>query len=86
MVYPTIHLNGTSKDALFEALSNACAAIREAEKALFETSPNARDYYPQGDGAYRQASNEYIARLERLGSVRVELYEILEAIEDQGAR
>jgi hypothetical protein len=83
MVFPTIHLNGTSKGALFEALSNACAAIREAEKALIETAPNARDYYPQGDGAYRKASDEYISRLERLGMVRCELYEILENVADQ---
>jgi hypothetical protein len=49
---PTLHRNGTSKEALTEALENAGHALRNAMNAIGETAPNGRDFYPQGDAVY----------------------------------
>ena len=77
---PTIHLNGTSKDALLDGYIDAREAIRAAIDKLCETAPNGRDYYPQGDGAFEKARDEHIARLKRLHDVATELGEIAERI------
>lgn len=59
MKYPTVHLNGTSGEALFEQNYEASKAIREALEVLREAAPNGRDYYPQGPGAFEQAVTEF---------------------------
>jgi hypothetical protein len=82
MKTPTIHLNGTSKQSLLEALSTALTALCVAQNAVSDCAPNARDYYPQGDGAFAQANREHIARLERLHGLRSELREIADAIDE----
>jgi hypothetical protein len=78
MIFPTIHLNGTSKDDLLEALMEANAAIRDAQKKLAETAPNGRDYYPQGPNVIYQAQDEHVARMNKLVEVERELSEIAE--------
>ena len=56
MTKPTIHLNGTSGEALLEGYRTAMEAVGEAVRKLNnETHPNARDYYPQGNHAYQDA-------------------------------
>jgi hypothetical protein len=84
MMIPTIHLNGTSEDALLEEVTSACQAIREAERALQNAAPNGRDYYPQGAGAIHSALEEHEARLKKLRDVRRELEELAEAISKGG--
>lgn len=81
LAVPTIHLNGTSKKALIEDLEKAVHALRAAVKAVAEASPNARDYYLQGHGAFPRATKEHASRLERVQSVEKELMTIWEAIE-----
>lgn len=66
MIKPSIHLNGTSADALTEAYANAVAALRAAISATEQADPNARDYYPLGHGAFEQARFEHLARLRSL--------------------
>lgn len=79
---PTVHLNGTSADALVEQLSKAMVAVQHARRALAEASPNARDYYPQGDSAFTRARNEHNARDASLAKIAEELMEIAEHVAD----
>lgn len=80
MTLPTIHLNGTSRDGLVSPLVAASDAIAVAFDALKQTYPNGRDYYPQGPDAIRRATEEYMARLHRLDSVKAEIDSIIKAI------
>ena len=79
---PSIHLNGTSRDKLFEQYSDATAALRVAIKKLEDASPNARDYYLQGPSAYKEAEIQHNARILQLQGVMKEIYAILEHISD----
>lgn len=80
MIYPTVHLNGTSKQSLLDDLEEAHWKLREAIEALAKIGPNARDYYPQGVDAYSTARAEHGARLQKLIDVRIELEQIAEHI------
>ncbi len=82
MIFPTIHLNGTGRQALVDQLCDACTAINAAVSAMGEASPNGRDYYPQGPDALPQALREHQDRIARLIAVREELMEIAEKIMD----
>lgn len=78
---PTIHLNGTGADDLFEQYANAAGALREAVKAL--PVPHGRDYYVQGDDAYGKARAEHEARVAALRDIEGQLHAVLESIADQ---
>ncbi len=77
---PTIHLNGTSREAILDGIAATIRAIDRALDLLCQSAPNARDYYPQGPGAFEQAHREHAKRAERLRSVRDELQTIAESI------
>jgi hypothetical protein len=79
---PTVHLNGTSPDALFEQLANVNGAIRKAISTLQEAAPHGRDYYPQGDNAINEATKEHLDRIARLRSVMSEIEELAEHVAD----
>jgi hypothetical protein len=49
---------------------------------LSEAGPNGRDYYPQGDDAFREAQKEHASRLQRLQSVYKELEDLILAIDE----
>lgn len=75
---PTIHLNGSGAKHLADAYAAAVEALHAAAEALQGAAPNARDYYPQGDDAFRQAALEHRARaivLETVMGDLVSLYE-----------
>ncbi len=80
LTVPTVHLNGTSREALMDAYTQAHDRLSEAWLAVGETAPNARDYYVQGPGAYRAAVLEHSDRLDRLRAVRDEIGQILEGL------
>ena len=80
-VFPTIHLNGTSKEALVDAYLDARWAILDAMEKLGYTAPNGRDYHPQGNSAFSAALEEHRSRLLRLNDVAKELEAIIEAIQ-----
>ncbi len=82
LTLPTIHLNGTSANVLYEDLANALGAMRAAIMAVEATAPNGRDYYPQGDRALAVAAYEHIDRIARLRSVVAELETLAEHIAD----
>lgn len=76
MTKPTIHLNGSSVDDLLQDYRDAMNAVAEAIDKTHRTSPNARDYYVQGDDAYRDARNEHKDRIAKLVTVYDELEEL----------
>ncbi len=80
LTFPTIHGNGTSAEALTGALETASNALRVAAKALDETAPNGRDYYPQGPDAINKAGKEHRARADCIKRVQDELMAIWEHI------
>ena len=66
---PTIHLNGSGADNLYNEYKASWNAVRAATTALVNATCNARDFYPQGDIAFQQARNERRAALEHLEAV-----------------
>ncbi len=82
MQLPTIHMNGTSKTALIDALCDASSALDAAYLALKQTAPNGRDYYPQGAGALEHAEAEHNGRLRRLDDVKAEVDRLTLAIDE----
>jgi hypothetical protein len=79
---PTIHLGGTSRDFLVNAVLEARAKLGEALKAMEKVAPNGRDYYPQGPDAVRVATNEHYLRVSKINMVMEELESLAEAISD----
>ena len=73
MIFPTIHLNGTSKRELYLAYYAAHNAVQDAIMALAQTTPHGRDYYPQGDQAYARASKEHRDRIAALKVILADL-------------
>ena len=82
MIFPTIHLNGTSKQQLLDDYCDVSHALNAAMKKMIENGPNGRDYYPQGDQAYRKAVKEHYDRIEQIHRVRLEIETIAEHIAD----
>jgi hypothetical protein len=83
MIKPTVHLNGSSAEQLFEQICQALGALRVAQAALEQMGPNARDYYPQGPAAYTTARAEHQARHEHLRCVQEELEAIAEHVANE---
>lgn len=81
MQLPTIHMNGTSKERLIEALCNASEKLEDAFLALKETAPNGRDYYPQGPEALARAIEEHSDRCRRLDEIKREIDSLTIAID-----
>jgi hypothetical protein len=86
MRIPTIHLNGTSAEHLREAYTVAYRKLGDAIEAVEATSPNGRDFYLQGGDAIREATSEHLARVHALSTVRDEMLEIVDAIDEQSSR
>ena len=84
MMTPTIHLNGTSGDALLSQTTDAMLALSDAIKALQNAGPHGRDYYVQQEtNAYTQALQQHRDRLAQLEAVLADLARISEAIHAQ---
>lgn len=85
LAIPSIHLNGTSQDALLEQYSNAMAAVQNAIEVLNQSAPHPRDYYPQKPtDAFFKARSQHLARLAGLESIHRELQDIALAVSDGG--
>ena len=85
MIFPTLHLNGTSYDDLYEQADTAYNALYEAVTALRATEPHARDYYVRRHGGsdFVTAQNEYAERFARLSIVLMDMQSLRENIMDQ---
>jgi hypothetical protein len=81
--FPSVHLNGTSRESLSEGYARAFEALDAARERLAETCPNARDYYVQGPDAHRAAMREHESRVERLTSIQNEIEELFLALEEE---
>lgn len=82
---PTIHLNGTSPEALLAQYEQSALAISQAIRLLEEASPHGRDYYPQGPQALTAARAEHVTRLEVLHGVQKELQQLIEHVASYNA-
>lgn len=80
MMTPTIHLNGTSKEELLRQLWGAQGDLGRAIESLSMAAPHGRDYYPQGQDAIGQATQEHLSRMSRLRSVQQELEAMLQEL------
>lgn len=78
---PSVHLNGTSKQELFDTYFEALDAIATARVALQKAAPNGRDYYPQGPGFYEKARQDHERRLRLLETIYNELHTIAEHVQ-----
>lgn len=80
LIHPTVHLNGTSKNELLQGYVEALRALRAAEAAIAKAGPHARDYYVQGDDAFRQAQAQHVHRLLAIDNITGELEAIAEKL------
>ncbi len=83
LIHPTIHLNGSNVIDLEQSLEKAYTSLGHAMGAMRAAAPNARDYYPQGDGAYRRAMAQHEDRLARTAEVLNELQAMAEHLAEQ---
>lgn len=83
IIAPIIHLNGTSKDHLINALSDAYDALERAAEKVRRCAPNGRDYYPQ-PGLMKFAEEQHIRRLEVIRNLQVSIEREIELIQEQG--
>ena len=67
---PTIHLNGTLAKSLADEYHAVYQAINRASDALVAATCNARDFYPQGDAAWKQARDERAEMFRKLAEVQ----------------
>ena len=72
VVVPIVHMNGTSRAELLKLRKAAYLALREAEKALMQMSPNGRDYYPE-PGLMEKALTQHDRRLKTVAGLMDEL-------------
>lgn len=70
LVTPSVHLNGTSRAMLTEGYQAAYAKLQETLRAFQAIEFNARDYYVQGDDAYRTAVQQRGAAFQQLCNAR----------------
>jgi len=82
MITPTVHLNGTSREALDDQFVTAINALTAAMNAVAAAGPNARDYYVQGPDAFRIAQQGHQARLDQLKAVRAQIEQLLLSVAD----
>jgi hypothetical protein len=59
MIYPTVHLNGTSKKDLIEQWEKAHDKLAEALQLLKDATPHGRDYYLQGPNVIFEAVGQH---------------------------
>lgn len=84
MIKPTVHLNETSKESLRRDYEAAQTALMGALEALAGMSPNARDYYPQGPGAFDRADDDHQDRMNRVRKVLEEVQELDLSLDGEG--
>lgn len=91
MRLPTIHLNGTDAQSLFDDYRAAHEATVIAKEALAKCAPNGRDYYLQQatpgrltDDATNEAFAEHRARMAALVTIECDLEALALHVIDSG--
>lgn len=82
MQFPTVNLNGTSRNVLIEEYDNALEKLRDALTALSQVTVHGRDYHLNG-GDIIAAWNEQRARCNKIVSVIEDLQKVREHLEPQ---
>ena len=82
LILPTIHTNGSNAAGLARQYGLARRMLRDAILTLGQVEFNARDYYPQGDEAWKTAREQHAARFAALEKINRELAEIEQHIAD----
>jgi hypothetical protein len=67
-----VHVNGTSREELQDQLRAVCDALYKVVAAMERAAPNARDYYPLGNDAFRQAVAQDMQRRNLIQDMRKE--------------
>jgi hypothetical protein len=80
---PTVHLNGTGYQDLWNGYEAAYEAVRVAQEALGKIEFNARDYYVQGPEAWDKALNHRIEQAASLRQVEDYLFQHLIELQQQ---
>jgi len=80
---PTIHMNGTSYQDLWNGYEQAYDAVRAAQDAIRQIEFNGRDYYVQSAEAFSNARDERIEQYAKLNDVEEYLLQHLLAIQQQ---
>ena len=62
LVTPTVHLNGTTGQHLLDQQLKVIHALRDVLTVMSQACPNARDFYPQGEGVALEAREVYNER------------------------
>ena len=73
MRLPSIHLNGSDAQSLFDGYKAAYEAVKAAQAALAQCAPNGRDYYLQTGNATNEAMAEHRARMAALETIERDL-------------
>jgi hypothetical protein len=83
MMFPTVHLNGTSRDELRNQYLQAIGLLFKARRALADCCPNGRDYYPQGPDAIETATLEHAGRCLKIDEVIDEMQHLCMELEPE---
>lgn len=87
LIHPTIHLNGSSVEALLTEVNLARRALHAALEALGNMTIHDRDYYPQGPDVGAAARDQQRLRTARVLGVLTEIEVIQDGLLDaQAAR
>lgn len=82
---PLVHMNGSSADYLLSTLSEAQESLLVTLRAMNAAAPNARDYYPLGDGesAFKAARDLHDRFMRELRAMRAEIVCAMEHVQEQ---
>lgn len=89
VVLPSIHMNGTSKEALEKQYIKCWRAVNNAIETLQQNPPHCRDYYVQNTEdnlyeAYQPAREQHNSWGDKLRVVKKELEELILGIQAGG--
>ena len=80
---PTVHLNGTGYNDLWNGYEAAYEAVRAAREALGKVEFNARDYYVQDADAFTKARDHRYEQCKALAQVEEYLLQHLLSLRQQ---
>ena len=83
MMFPAVHLNGTSGADLQDQVTDAMLALSDAIKALRAAGPHGRDYYVQQQANFAEAQQQHWDRIAKLEAVQADLVAISQSIYTQ---
>lgn len=82
--YPTIHLNGSCADTLYNDLKEAYQALETAIDKVRQTAPHGRDYYVKEDqDSFKNARIQYENRMNVLNTIAEDLALIANKVRKQ---